>query len=632
MYKYLRNFSIKNVILFTVIFFSVLLFGGSNLYLSTKVKENTQNDSKQYVDKYTESFGLKIEGLLNEVMSINRTLANSIVENRDSSIDFVNPSCNNIITKTLKQNPNFVSIWFDWEIKTIDPSYNKKNGRVGNIVYRDNNGNYVSEREVRDTTNEELNTDYYIARSNKKEAVGEPYFDESVKNLNGILLVSPIVPITEGGVFLGWVGIDLDMRYIQQIIEEIKPFDESISYLISPGNEIVAHTDKSMNDKNLFEINRKGKQEYMNAIEKSKDSKKYSFTYQAENGHDIYVSMIPLSIGKDNEIWTLATETPISKVVEKSNTMFIVTIIMGLLVILGLSLIIYFTLKSITKRLSLAINHAQRISNGDLTSHLGIKGKNEVALLANSLNEMASQLRNIIGNVKTGSESIYSASDEINSISEHITRSSSNQAASVEEVMDSIEEMTSNILNNSNNAKQTEVIAEKALDGIQNGSKSANNTATSITKIVEKISVINEISHQTNILALNAAVEAARAGEHGKGFAVVANEVKKLAEKAQMAAGEISELSTAGVQISAAGEKELSELLPDIEKTTILVREIANANQEQSNGATEIQKVIQELNDIAQKNAAVSESLNEKAIKLAKESEQMQKLIGIFKI
>ena len=245
---------------------------------------------------------------------------------------------------------------------------------------------------------------------------------------------------------------------------------------------------------------------------------------------------------------------------------------------------------------------------------------------------MALQLKNIVSGLTNSSELINSASSEIIDVSSKITKSSSNQAASVEQVMASIEEMTVNIQSNSDNAKATESIAKKVLVGIRNGSNSANTTVESINKIAERISIIHEISNQTNILALNAAVEAARAGENGKGFAVVANEVKKLAEKAQIAATEINVLSEEGVKVSDQAEKELSKLLPEIEKTAQLVQEIASANMEQTHGASEIQNVVQELNDIAQKNASVSESLNEKAVRLADESEQLQKLVGVFKI
>lgn len=631
MYKYLKNFSVKSITLFATAFFSVLIFAIILIYSSNRVRTNVRQDSKKIVDEYTEAYALKIEGLINEAMSITRTLAYTLIEHKDSSLDELHSKNRNIMKNLLANNPRFLQVWFDWDIKLIVPNYKTKYGRVGNGVYKDTNGEFIFYRHLKDTSDVEVQNDYYVAKKTGKEAVGEPYFDKISEEFKDVLMVSPVVPMVVNNEFLGWAGVDMDMADIQVIVEKIKPFNNSTAYLLSPQNALIAHSDKSFTEKNFMELKTDHLELFKNSLNTIKRNKKNSFVYNDENGDNIYVSMLPLNIGRDGEIWTLATETPLKNVLTKSDSIFYTTIFIGVIGVSLLILIIYFIIKSVTKRLTWAVEHAQRISEGDLTSRIEIEGKNEIGVLATSLNQMANQLKNIVGSLTHSSELINSASTEIIDVSTKITKSSSNQAASVEQVMASIEEMTSNIHNNSDHAKETESIAERALLGIKNGSNSVHTTADSISKIAEKISIIHEISNQTNILALNAAVEAARAGSNGKGFAVVANEVKKLAEKAQVAAIEINALSEEGVKISDQAEEELSMLLPEIEKTTHLVRNIANANVEQSHGATEIQNVIQELNTIAQKNASVSESLNEKAMKLVSESEQLQKLIGIFK-
>ncbi len=628
MYKYLKNLSVKRVLVFATIFFSTLIFAIILIYSSINVRANTRDDSKKIVDRYTNGYALQIEGLLNQAISITRTLAYSFIENKDTSLNEINPSNKRILDNALDLNKNFLSVWFDWEINTIDPSYEK--GRVGNIMFRSSDGSYVFEREM--LVDEKVNATYNQLKINAKEAIGEPYQDGITEGLAGILMVSPTVPIIQNGKFMGLTGVDLNMSYIQDIVKEIRPYKNSIAYLISPGNAIVAHTNPQMYQKSLIEVNPGHESIYSEALSTVKKGSTHSFIYKNDENENVYVSMYPLSIGLDNEVWILASETLLSDVLAKSNQIFYVTIVIGIIGITVLSLIIFSIIRSIAKRLRIAVGHALKISEGDLTNRIDIDGSNEIGTLAGSLNKMTTQLKKIVEGLTHSSDLINSAGTEIIEVSTRISQSASTQAASIEQVMASIEEMTSNIHNNSDNAKETESIAEKTLHGIRNGSSSAHTTADSINKISEKISIIHEISNQTNILALNAAVEAARAGENGKGFAVVANEVKKLAEKAQNAATEINVLSVEGVRISDMAEKELSTLLPEIEKTAQLVREIANANMEQSHGATEIQNVIQELNNIAQKNASVSESLNEKAIKLANESEQLQKLVGIFKI
>ncbi len=150
-------------------------------------------------------------------------------------------------------------------------------------------------------------------------------------------------------------------------------------------------------------------------------------------------------------------------------------------------------------------------------------------------------------------------------------------------------------------------------------------------QVAEKISIIEEIARKTDLLALNAAVEAARAGEHGKGFAVVASEVRKLAERSQTAAAEISRLSIDGVQIAEGAGQLLTRLVPDIQKTAELVREIAAASAEQSTGATQVNKAIQQLDQVIQQNSAASEEMASTAEELSSQAEVLQSSIAFFK-
>lgn len=195
-----------------------------------------------------------------------------------------------------------------------------------------------------------------------------------------------------------------------------------------------------------------------------------------------------------------------------------------------------------------------------------------------------------------------------------------------------MEEMSANIRQNADNAQQTERLAIQAAEDTETGGKAVAKTVGAMKAIAEKISIIEEIARQTNMLALNAAIEAARAGEHGKGFAVVADAVRKLAERSQSAAGEISNLSISSVEIAENAGEMLNKIVPDIRKTAELVQEINAASGEQNTGAEQINRALQQLDQVIQQNAAASEEMAGTAEQLAAQSEHLKGTIEFFVI
>ncbi|MBF0558963.1 MAG: HAMP domain-containing protein [Nitrospirae bacterium] len=302
----------------------------------------------------------------------------------------------------------------------------------------------------------------------------------------------------------------------------------------------------------------------------------------------------------------------------------------GIAIVLAIVIALFLT-RSITLPLSEGVTVMNQLAEGDLRVNIEVKSRDELGQLLAAMKNMVDKLTSIVTDVKSASDNVASGSQQLSSGAQQISQGATEQASSIEETSSSMEEMTSNIKQNSDNAHQTEKIAQKsAIDAVEGG-KAVTETVGAMKEIAGKITIIEEIARQTNLLALNAAIEAARAGEHGKGFAVVASEVRKLAERSQNAAGEISHLSTNSVQVAEKAGEMLAKLVPDIQKTAELVQEISAASREQDTGAGQINQAIQQFDKVIQQNAGAAEELASTSEELASQADLLQTSISFFK-
>ena len=287
---------------------------------------------------------------------------------------------------------------------------------------------------------------------------------------------------------------------------------------------------------------------------------------------------------------------------------------------------------SISRGLNSAVKLATSVAEGDLSATASINTNDEVRDLIDALNAMTSKLRDVVSEVTAATRNVASGSQEMSATAEQLSQGATEQASSTEEASASMEEMASTIKQSADNAAQTEKIArQSAADAIASGD-AVNKAVNAMQTIAEKIMVVQEIARQTDLLALNAAVEAARAGEHGRGFAVVASEVRKLAERSQAAAAEISTLSGDTVKAAQSAGEMLSKLVPDIQRTAELVEEISAGSREQNAGAAQINTAIQQLDKVTQQNTSAAEEMSATSEELASQAEQLQAAISYFRI
>jgi methyl-accepting chemotaxis protein len=580
----------------------------------------------------SEGVAMEVKNYVNQAIETTSTLTNTLKSLRASE-NIQREDIAIIFEQVLKTNSEYLAIWTLWEEDAFDgkdhlyrenTQYNATEGRMNLSLYKSGTNIEFEKPEI-----EDYQEDYYTEPKKKKAPlVTAPYhYSFNGDEADNMYITSIAFPIIENNKYLGVVGLDINLERLSTMVSNVSLYTTGKASVISNDLQIAAHQDPKLQGTNLTRFLNVERELSVESIQEGK-----SYILRDNKVDNLLKTFTPLYFNGIDEPWSVMVEVPLSEV--NSALVLLLTSMAGILVIslILLSLIVLVIARNITRPIVRTIASVEEVAKGNLNTHILFTERNdEIGQLANSLKTLTDKLKEILGGVFSSADNVAAASQQMSSTAQQMSQGSTEQATSTEEVSSSMEQMAANISQNTENARETERIAQNVLSGMEKVGNRAKESLSSVKSIESKISIITEISRQTNILALNAAVEAARAGEHGKGFAVVAAEVRKLAEHSKKAADEIISLASNSVQVTEKAGELMQQIMPDLIKTTHLIQEVTAASIEQNAGAEQINSAIQQLNSVTQQNASASEELSASSEELAKQADQLLEMISYFK-
>ncbi|AHI06054.1 methyl-accepting chemotaxis protein [Bdellovibrio bacteriovorus W] len=593
----MRKFSLQLKLVIPIVIFAVLIFSVMTYITARNVHKTAQVSATENSLAISQAYGGEMKGTIEEGILIARTLATSLLSQKQSGL--VDREAIATIFKDIMQKNDFlIGAWTGWEAQEWD----RLDSQFANSQWHDPSGRFIpyfsrSEGKVIRSLLEFYDVpgdgDFYLKAKNlKHETMVEPF----LYPVDGkeVLMTTASVPVVFEGKVLGVVGVDIPLSSFQERALEIKPYPESEAYILTKNGIIVAHPDeKLLTQKMQFPFNQEA---FLKAVESGQEYVQSGY----DLGEEYLYTVTPIRIGKTEEPWSLIIRTPQKVVMADAQTLILTQVGISFLGLLVLIVSVLWITRSISKSLS------------------GLSLK-----------------------VDSSGEQVAGAIEQLSQAGFMLSESSSESAASLEETVASLEELSSMVRLNSEHARtaaelslNSSKVAQDGETGMKELLESMSAISASSQKIEDIIDVIDDIAFQTNLLALNASVEAARAGEHGKGFAVVAEAVRALAHRSAASAKEIGQLIHQSTEIVQKGTQQshqagllLTQIADAAKKVSDLVSEISVASGEQAAGIQQINQAMNQLDQSVQSNAASSEEIASTSQEIAHLAKTLQDVV-----
>jgi methyl-accepting chemotaxis protein len=596
-------------------------------------------------DSLAAQYANQVQGQLERFSETPREMANTFIALKKSAKPDRQAALE-ILRQTLEANPLLLGSWTVWEPNAFDGQDQKFRNAPGHdasgrfvAVYSRGTGKITLDPNL-DYEKEGAGDYYLLAKKSGHETVMEPYFySYTGDKKDEQFITSIVIPIMIDGSFQGVLGIDIAISTFESIMKDIQPIPGAFGMLISNTGALLYHPAKENIGKNVGETSpEKNKAALLAAIA---GGKPYSLVKNnLATGELSYMSLAPIQIGSSTTPWALAVALPMAILFAPLNSLLVLMIVIGIACAVAGFFVLLVVARSISRPIGLIKAVNDRLAQGDFAlggidagafESMRSRG-DEIGEMTEAIGVVIASITRVASSIQGGSNEVAEGAGQVASTAQALSQGTAEQAAAGEEVSSAMEQMSANVKQNADSALSTERISRKSAVDADEGGKAVMQAVAAMKEIAQKIGIIEEISRQTNLLALNAAIEAARAGEAGKGFAVVAAEVRKLAERSQIAASEITTLSKSSTEVAEMAGARIQAIVPDIRKTADLVQEIAASSREQTSGIEQINTALTQLDKVIQQNAASSEELASMAEELTGQSESMVSTVGFFKV